>query len=163
MFIDGSGSQPPFERWELYKYDLTQFLKRWSKTIAIQKKELRLNLLVDIEANQHRITQNPLDLQAIEELEHSKTILYELDCEKTKQSIFRSRARWAKDGERNSKYFFSLEKRNYNLKTMTQLINDNGKVITDQKEILDEQKRFYSKLYTADKSVQFELHNAGSN
>ena len=71
---------------------------------------------------------------------------------------FRSKAKWACDGERCSKYFFSLEKERYNAKTMSQLKVGNT-IITNQKEILDTQAGFYASLYTADPSVDFCLEN----
>lgn len=66
--------------------------------------------------------------------------------------IARAKARWHLEGERNSKYFCQLEKKNFTEKTVQQLIKENGDVVTEQVDILREQKDFYYKLYMARES-----------
>ncbi len=52
----------------------------------------------------------------------------------TKSAITRSRARWAKEGEKNTKYFLNLEKRHCEKKGINRLFVDD-KIITDQNNI----------------------------
>ena len=61
---------------------------------------------------------------------------------KTKGAILRSKVRWYEDGERNTRYFYNLEKRNYEKKTIAKLKRSNGTVTNDQFEILREQMEF---------------------
>ena len=68
---------------------------------------------------------------------------------KTKGAILRSKVRWYEDGERNTRYFYNLEKRNYEKKTIAKLKRSNGTVTNDQFEILREQMEFYKALYTS--------------
>lgn len=68
--------------------------------------------------------------------------------------ITRAKARWHLEGERNSKYFCQLEKKNFIEKTINQLIKDNGEMVTEQADILREQKEFYKNLYMA-KETQY--------
>ena len=63
----------------------------------------------------------------------------DLEQEIIKGAIFRSKARWVREGEKCSKYFFALEKRNYSAKTMYQIKRSDGTIITQQKCILLEQ------------------------
>lgn len=49
--------------------------------------------------------------------------LEELTLQRTQGAIIRSRANWAELGEKNSAYFFNLEKHNKNKKIITQLQN----------------------------------------
>ena len=60
--------------------------------------------------------------------------------------IIRSRARWYEHGERSSKYFLNLEKRNHVKKHIRKLCI-NGLLTTDPLKILNEQKCFYQELY----------------
>ena len=60
--------------------------------------------------------------------------------------IIRSRARWYEHGERSSKYFLNLEKRNHVIKHIRKLCI-NGLLTTVPLRILNEQKRFYQELY----------------
>lgn len=61
--------------------------------------------------------------------------------------IIRAKAKWIEDGEKPSKYFTNLEKRHYVNKTITKLKNRSNVEVTDQKDLLQEMKSFYSDLY----------------
>ena len=60
--------------------------------------------------------------------------------------LLRSRARWIAEGEKISKYFCNLEKRNYISKSMKKLIINNED-ITDQQQISHSVKEYYEILY----------------
>lgn len=62
--------------------------------------------------------------------------------------LVRTRAKWIEEGEKPTKYFLALEKRNYINKTVSKLIDDNGITVTNQQEILLEIKTFYQTLYS---------------
>ena len=68
---------------------------------------------------------------------------------KTKGTILRSKVRWHEYGERNTRYFYGLEKRNFEKKTTSKLKLPSGSFTTDQSEILQEQMHFYKVLYTS--------------
>ena len=68
--------------------------------------------------------------------------------------ITRAKARWHLEGEKNSKYFCNLERRHYNEKTISKLIDNSGVEITDPKLVLEEQKKFYENLYSLKFSEQ---------
>ena len=63
--------------------------------------------------------------------------------QKTKGSILKSQALWHELGERNSRYFFNLERRNQLKKKQLR----NSKVTCDRIEILQEQKTVFESLY----------------
>lgn len=67
--------------------------------------------------------------------------------EKIQGLLIRSRVRWAEEGEKPTKYFCSLESRNYINKTIPKVIKDDGNIISKQEEILNEIQLFYSNLY----------------
>ena len=68
---------------------------------------------------------------------------------KTKGAILRSKVRWHVEGERNTKYFYSLEKRHHDVKTVSKLKVGENCYIEDQFEILKEEKMFYESLYSS--------------
>ena len=84
----------------------------------------------------------------IDELRDKKKLLQEIRANKVEGIILRSKARWIDQGEKPTKYFLNLEKRNYVSKLIPKIITEDGIEIRDGKEILEEQKRFYQKLYT---------------
>ena len=72
--------------------------------------------------------------------------------EKTKGVIIRARARWHEHGEKSTKYFLNLEKRNHVKKNIRKLYI-NGKINTDPSNILKELECFYCKLYASGHNV----------
>ena len=79
---------------------------------------------------------------------------------KTKGTILRSEVRWHEHGERNTRYFYGLEKRNHENKTTTKLKLENGDFSNDQFEILQEQMHFYKTLYSSDKKRSPDLNDS---
>lgn len=77
------------------------------------------------------------------------TQLEEIRAEYMRGLLIRARAKWIEEGEKPSKYFCSLEKRNYVNKNITKLHGQHGKEIIDQTEILQEVRNFYVSLYSS--------------
>ena len=69
---------------------------------------------------------------------------------KKKGTILRSKVRWHEHGKRNTRYFYGLEKRNYEKRT-TKLKHADGSFTYDQSKILQEQMHFHKILYTSNK------------
>ena len=69
--------------------------------------------------------------------------------EKFRGAAVRSKSKWVEEGEKNSKYFLNLEKRNYNIKHIKKLICNTGVVLTNPKAIIEEEKNYYKKLYSS--------------
>ena len=61
---------------------------------------------------------------------------------KTKSSILRSSARWYEQGKRNTKYFYGLEKRQHQIKTVSKLKIGENSYTEHQFEILETEKYF---------------------
>ena len=56
-------------------------------------------------------------------------------------------------GEKSTKYFHSLEKRNQENKHIKTLVTDDNQTLWDMKEILKEEVRFYQKLYSSTRYI----------
>ena len=76
--------------------------------------------------------------EAVQKYIRVKNELDKISYDRSRGACVRSKARWHEFGERSSKYFVNLERRNYENKCITSLINENGSSITDPKEILEE-------------------------
>lgn len=61
--------------------------------------------------------------------------------------MIRSKVKWVEEGEKPTRYFCSLESRNYINKTIPKIKNEDGIIINKQEDILSEVKNFYSNLY----------------
>ena len=129
-------------KWEYIKHKIRLFSIDYSKKKTKQAKMHEKNLLKKFSELETNLTNENL-----EEYENIKAELQAIDTERTEGLILRSRVRWYEHGEKSSKYFFNLEKRNNARKTVNKLINNNGKLLTNQKDIREEQKSFYYNLY----------------
>ena len=73
-------------------------------------------------------------------------------------AIFRCRAKWHIEGEKNSKYFFNLEKANYRRKTVHAVKTEAGLQVKEA-EILQECHQYFSNAFKSKSSKQFALIN----
>ena len=90
-------------------------------------------------------------------IEAKRKELYEIREKKLEGAKIRARAKWIEEGEKPTNYFCNLESRNYISKTMTTLISESNIQINSQKEILNEAKNFYNKLYAPQITKQVNL------
>ena len=75
-------------------------------------------------------------------------------AKKTDGIIMRSKAQWVESGEKNTKYFLNLEKRNHNNTCIKKLILDDNSELVDIKPIIQEQERFYKNLFTSKSNIE---------
>jgi len=69
-----------------------------------------------------------------------------------------STAQWYEFGEKNNKYFYNLEKINHKKKHITSLTKEDGDIVHEPKQILDEEERFCKEIYQS-KNVPSESAN----
>lgn len=124
-------------------------MKIRSKTIAYatmkkrQTNEEEQNLIKEIETLE-TIRETLDDLRIIEE---KQTRLQAIREKRMEGVLLRSRARYIAEGEKITKYFCNMEKRNFVSKTMSRLVNQEGNVLTKNEDITQEVKLFYENLY----------------
>ena len=130
-------------KWEWLKYKIRLFATEFSKKLVRSKKD-RIDILTDeLRKLEVDITENNS-----EQIKLKRQEVEQLMSEKTEGIILRSKVRWYEQGEKSTKYFYNLEKRNHQKKTMKKL-NVNGIITEDPKKILEEQRNFYEDLYTS--------------
>jgi len=98
-----------------------------------------------------------LNSAVVEEYCDLKKEFEELYDEKAKGAILRSRTKWIAQGERNTKYFYGLEKRNSTHQSIVQLQTEDNDLIESTKDILDEIHKFFSKLYSSSYKTNVDL------
>ena len=74
--------------------------------------------------------------------------LNEIIDTKSKGAQIRPRANWVNEGEKNTKYFLSLEKKNQSNNVITKLNTENG-IVSSESDVLKEMCSFYEQLYTS--------------
>ena len=149
----------PVTKWEQIKNKVIIFTQNFAKRKAAEKNMILKNANTRLAQIQTIIHNGHATLDEINEYGNLKTVVDDIYMDHAQSAAFRARANWAGEGEKNTKYFFSLEKANFKRKTMTILRKDCGEITQDAKEILELQKQFYENLYTSDPRIQFNLIN----
>ena len=135
--------------WEWVKYNIRKESIIFSKQKAKQKRQQEDYLQSLINTCKENYELDP-SLKKRNELMTQTSKLEELYDRKVEGMLTRSKLKWYEQGEKSTKYFFNLEKRNYEKKHIRRLLVKE-KIVTDPKAILMAQFDFYKQLYERDK------------
>ena len=138
--------------WDWIKYNIRLHAISYSKEKAKLKYKKEQRIQQELK-DANRLFENDPSASnrlRLDEIKEKLELLYE---EKVKGIVIRARARWHEYGERSTKYFLNLEKRNHVKKHIRKLLIS-GSITTDPYRILAEQKRFYQNLYKTKDSVE---------
>ena len=106
---------------------------------------------VDLERKASKLEMNMIDDPSSEKMEkyNSEKLEFEKMYEYiTDGIIMGSISQWCEEGEKSTKYFLSLEKKNKVKSHIRKMcLNEDEEETTDPQEILEELKNFYSGLY----------------
>ncbi len=131
-------------KWELLKFECRTFSIYFSKKLSSEKKNKYAVLLKNIS--------DLLNKQLSEEDQYRLSSLQEelnsLYLEKAKGAFVRSRAKWLEFGEKNSVYFFNLEKQ-HGRKRSIQSLQIDGSISSSKTRISQFVFNFYQKLYSS--------------
>ena len=121
-------------KWEWFKFELKQLAivtgKRISQTRKHKQKELILKINAICEKTEIT-TEEKAELNALQ------VKLDDMYREKANGAFIRSRARWIELGEKNTSYFYGLEKHRQSKKRINKL-KKNETIMDDQKQVNDE-------------------------
>ena len=132
--------------WEIVKLKIRSFSIPYCINKKKKRTEYRKNLEKELENLQNELDVNSSEL-TLEHFKITKNELEKMDKEQINSIIFRCKTTWIEDGEKNTKYFLNLEKKNYLNKLISSLEID-GKITSNSNAITQEQTRFYESLYT---------------
>ena len=127
--------------WDTIKCELRTETISYATFKAKQKRILESDIIQRMEYLDYLINQN--ELQYLEEYNSLKKDLEDLQYERAKGSMIRSRAEIVDNDEKCSKYFLNLEKRNYKIKYIKSIINDDNEEINNPDNVLKEEESFY--------------------
>ena len=98
--------------WDWLKYNIRKHAILFSKKKAKERSAMEKNLQQVYEEATKKFEQDPSNSN-LNTLNEAKEILESYYEEKTRGVIIRARAQWHEHGERSTKYFLNLEKRNH--------------------------------------------------
>ena len=135
----------PRSVWDWVKYNIKKHSRKYSVNKIKQRRREEQQLNKQLQ-NAYLVFQNDPseeNLVALNVLKERMDKMYE---EEVEGIIVRSRARWHEHGEKNSRYFLNLEKRNH-VKKHVRKLRLSGVITSDPFEILHAEKEFYESLY----------------
>ena len=143
-------------KWEMIKMNI----RTASIQYASKKKRYRDEIIKLLQTKINDLSKRFVETQndsILNTLDDTKNELENRVQEFTNGALIRSRVQWFEEGEKPTKYFLNLEKRNHNLKLISRLQLDNGEITTDNDRILNAQEYFYSQLYTS--KIDFKIED----
>ena len=143
----------PLLLWEMIKLKVRQESISFSASLKREKikkeQELEKEIASLEKERDNAAFDDPLSQNTSDRIKVLKDELEKIIEYRTKGAILRSKSKWYNEGEKNTKYFLSLEKRHFKQGTISQLkLNDNT-LVTSDKDILSECKSFYEHLYAS--------------
>lgn len=140
---------------ETLKMEIRKVTIRYSSIKKKEKEKQEQNILEQIE----NLTNSPnITHQILECIHNLKEELQLLREYKMKGIVLRSKVQWLEEGEKPTKFFATIEKRNYVNKLINKL-NIEGNIIQNQSKILQETTLFYKKLYKSKTNYVDQLDN----
>ena len=133
-------------KWDTIKMEIRGKTISYASHRAKVKREHELNLNKQIDKLEQQMTYDD-SRETKDTYLITKKEIEDIHEEKVKGAQVRAKCMHLQNFETSSKYFFNKEKSTAETKRITSL-ECNNKVITEPKEILNEQKRYYEELYT---------------
>ena len=136
--------------WELIKMELRAKTIKYSKEKRSKLRNEEKALQEELQELDGKICNNDaFDQETLEKYEAAKDKLKRIHDTRGKEAIFRSKTKWFEQGEKPTKYFFNLEKNNYEKKLIREVKLENDEVISNFVQVNKEIENFYSKMYTS--------------
>ena len=148
--ITSSVLEPGYETDLLVWYDqLKEKIKRFSINSSKEKQRAARR---EKRSLSKQIAYERYKLQKFADYDSTRMIILEdrlnsLQLTELEGAVLRSKLKWIEDGEKSTKFFFGMEKSRQTKKIMKQVFKPNGEIVSDQKNILQEQRNFYTSLY----------------
>ena len=148
--------------WELLKMEIRCFTISFAKGKAKETRKRELIIKDEMDRLDHIICSNS-DITSLDEelkqYDNLKKELQQMYENKGEAAKFRSKCMWVEKGERPTKYFFNLEKRNYSRKVISELEDEEGEITKEEEQILLKIENYYRDLYTSKMDVTEEQFN----
>ena len=135
----------PRSVWDWVKYNIKKQSRKYSMNKNKQRRREEQQLNEQFQ-NAHLVFQNDPSEENLVTLNVLRERMDKIYEEEVEGIIVRSRARWHEHGEKNSRYFLNLEKRNH-VKKHVRKLRLSGVITSDPFEILQAEKEFYESLY----------------
>lgn len=139
-----TGLLDPQQSWEFLKLRIREFLVTARRRILKEREQSKIELEENIESLSGKADLSDAELEV---LNGYRRELYGILRQKEHLSYIRSRCKWARFGEKPSKYFLNLEKSNYANKVISRLYDEKGVLLEEPEKILEFERRHFEERY----------------
>ena len=145
--------------WELIKMELRSKTIGYSKDKRCKLRNKEEVLQKELQELDSKICNGDyFDQDILEKFEAAKEELKQLHEVRGKEAMFRSKMKWVEQGEKPTKYFYNLEKTNYEKKLIREVKLENEEIISNPSQVNKEIEAFYRKMYTAKINDNMDNH-----
>ena len=141
-----SNSLDPNTFWDFLKCQMRSLSIYYSINKAKEHKTYEKNLIEKLNKLEESYDNHPSDslLDMIKQCKEDLELLYQ---RKTDGAIIRSKSNWIEKGEKSTRYFLNLEKRNQRQKLITKIYNEKGEMVEGTKPIIHTIKEYYESMF----------------
>ena len=141
--------------WEVLQAQLRNLLMTYAANKKRKERERESKLTKEILEMEKVLAQEIGNKNWTQTLRNKKMELEEIREHKLKGALVRSRWQTSQLGEKPSNSFLNLENKNFISKHIRE-IKDGNKLINDPKQILEEMRKFYEKLFSEKKCIDID-------
>lgn len=143
----------PTTRWEFVKLKIRELSIKFSKRIREESSRMEAELETQLLSlgNKLEVSQN-----LYEEYQGVKRELLQIQLIQARESMIRLRCRWVGEGERPTKYFLNLEKKNFTSKVMSSVRDSEGTLLSDPAAVLRFEKAYFTNQYAKNRENEVE-------
>ena len=148
-----------WKSWRTLRHKFETILEWWDagKRMLVKRNLIPMGIRMKQVANQEK-RRTEIQLLAAHasltnnaaEIIRLKNKLKEIEEKDMMGAALRTRTDWNEKGEKPTKFFFGLEKKKGNEKTITELKNDRGDIIRTKNDIMDYTLYYFKKKFTAE-------------
>lgn len=148
------------ELWDVCKNRIRTFSIVFSKKCKKENDLKTKNLEQKLKSTYYKMILDPNNIILVNEYNKIKLEYELIYSHYINGLIIRSKAKWIEEGEKCSKYFLNLEKRNISNKRITELIDAEGKLVKTQEDLIQTQTKYYENLYKDSGNISEELYES---
>ena len=141
--------------WEYIKAQVKVLGQSFGRTLASQKRRDKHILSNRINDYESYLAKFPNDAEVLESYARAKSRYEIIILNESEGARIRAGQKWAQEGEKNTKFFLSLEKQRSNAGTIFEIENeqDRNTLLKDPAQILDYIKDHFKSVYSSNNSV----------
>lgn len=139
--ITSASHLSPFLQWEFIKYKIRDTSINFFSKLKVESKKMEKILRLEMEELSDLMESDPTVRDRFHEV---KRELFQVQLLCSKEAMIRSRIRWVGEGERPSKYFLNLQKKDFEDRCVSRMVTEEGVLLSSFEEILAYKKQFFT-------------------